>query len=157
LQYYANRTIRRYPNRHVLAIRTEHFWSDYDNLNQLLRLGGQQGLYNKSDPWHNFPNDTTAASIAVTVRTAVRHEDWRNLPINMTVNAAGIFSLCCALLEAKELQVYLEILERADNLDAAAKLQSKMALLQQCGGGGQDEGFQSLDELGTKCRNGTKG
>ena len=150
VQYYANRTLRRYHannnnhRRHVLAIRTEHFWSDFAQLDYL--LGGRVGAY-------QHPNNGGI--------TAYRHESQHIVPINMTSSAQGIFNLCCALLQdhhhhhesrgiavdnGSEISIYLEILDRADNLNATAKRQSKMALLQQCGA------FQSLEDLTTSCR-----
>jgi hypothetical protein len=125
-----------------LAIRTEHFWSDFLELDYLL---GGRGTY-------QHPNGITA----------FRHDSKHIVPINMTTSAQGVFNLCCALLQdhhhhhdqgmdvyssgSSEIAVYLEILERADNLNATAKLQSKMALLQRCGG------FQSLHDMSETCR-----
>jgi hypothetical protein len=133
----------------VLAIRTEHFWNDFEHLDYLL---GGRGHY-------QHPNGGI---------TAYRHESQHIVPINMTGTARGMFNLCCALLQdhlhhddnddtdidlsssittgPSEIAIYLEILERADNLNATAKRQSKMALLEQCGG------FQSLDDLTQSCR-----
>jgi hypothetical protein len=127
-QFYINRRPVRYEERNVLAIRTEHLWSDFLQLDQLL---GGQGEYQR-------PNGVVA----------FRHKLKKRIPpANMMVNAQDIIYLCCELLSIGEIQVYWQILERADNLDDTSKQQSKMALLDQCGGG-----FHTLDDLQQKCQ-----
>ena len=106
-QYYAKQSIQRYTEHEVFAIRTEHLWKDYRDIDVL--LGGKNGT--------NSHHGNKVANKGTGKFTSLSQKSRTNL--------------CCALIN--EMVVYEEILWRAVNIDNAAYFESMNNLLNDCG------------------------
>ena len=103
--YYAQRSIWKYPDKEVFALRTEHR-EDMVALDKLLGGNGE------------FEQDRE-----------VSHGSEGYVPSPLSTEAYQ--KLCCVL--ETEIEVYQDILERARNLDATAKQESLDSLREKCG------------------------
>jgi len=93
-RFYASKTIWKFPDTAVYAIRTEHLSEDFNNLNTL--LGG-------------------AADRNITLEPEDEGSSNPNMPItNKSLSTKGMLGLCCSL--RSEIEVYETILRRAKNV-----------------------------------------
>ena len=105
-QFYANHTVDQYPDKHVLAIRTEHEWDDLVNLDQ--QLGGT-GKFKKAGLHVSHGSETYQAA---------------------QLSEQGYHKLCCVLLN--EMDIYRSLLLRAVNLNETAKRETLQSLYEKC-------------------------
>lgn len=105
-QYYAEKTVFKYPEKEVFGVRTEHENDDMKALDLL--IGGSA----KFDSIEKYSHGS---------------EIYMPSPISIE----AYHKLCCVLSD--EIEVYLHILNRASNLDQAAKQQSEDSLREKCG------------------------
>ncbi|CAB9504911.1 expressed unknown protein [Seminavis robusta] len=106
-RYYASSTAYAFPDKEVLAIRTENEWEDIQHLANNY-LGG------------NTTFDNTKA---------VSHGSEKHHPSPITQEAYR--KLCCVLEE--EIEIYLDLLDRAQNLSEGAKKETDWNLREKCG------------------------
>ena len=104
--YYAQRSIWKYPEKEVFAIRTEHEWDDTVALDHL--LGGNANFVQNRDVSHGS-------------------EGYAPSPLS----TQAYQKLCCAL--ESEIEIYQDILERAINLDFRAKEEDLDSIREKCG------------------------
>jgi hypothetical protein len=106
-EFYVNKTISVYPDREVLVVRTEHEWDDVVDLA------------------NNFLGGNTDFSVT----ESVSHGSEKYQPSPITTE--GYQKLCCVL--EREIEVYIDLLERAANLSPEAKEESIESLKEKCG------------------------
>ena len=104
--YYAQRSIWKYPNKEVFAIRTEHEWDDIVALDRM--LGGNANFVENRD---------------------VSHGSEGYVPSPLSKQAYQ--KLCCAL--ESEIEIYQDILERVINLNSRAKQDELESIREKCG------------------------
>jgi len=117
--YYANKTIWAYPDKELFAIRTEHEWEDMVALDKQLGGTGRFGPTTESSSHHNTKTSQNAA---------VSHGSEGYIP--SPISTQGYHKLCCVLHE--EIQIYMDLLQRAQNLNATAKQESISDLADKC-------------------------
>ena len=122
INYYTERTIQKYPGKGVLVVRTESLWDDLKDLD--LKLGG-------------------FGSFGSLEGTKDTHGSEQYHKINDTLPAAGYQLLCCAMQE--EMHTYRRLLDRAVNLDEAAKIFSTTSAARRCG-------FSSWNDMVDQCK-----
>jgi len=116
-EYYANHSIRMFPEMEVLVVRTEYLWQDLIHLDQ--SLGGPGRFKNQGQGRNQNSNDTLLISMK---------EHGRG---NSIIQPHQQLQLCCVLW--KELQVYQDILLGAINLNESDKNETVKNLADQCG------------------------
>ncbi|CAB9497396.1 expressed unknown protein [Seminavis robusta] len=104
--YYAKETMLRYPDKEIMAIRTEQEWEDLLHLDKF--LGG--------------------AGIIKDVQREITHGSADFAPSPLSIPA--IQKLCCVLVQ--EIELYATILHRALNLSPQAKQESLHDVYQTC-------------------------
>jgi hypothetical protein len=105
-EYYVSKTIQRFPQTEVFAVRTTHMWEDVVALDRL--LGGSGKFVNHG--------------------RAISHGSEKFYSSPVSKEAYG--KLCCVL--EHEIYLYLDALKRSINLDALTKLESEEDLRQKC-------------------------
>jgi hypothetical protein len=111
-RYYHNKTLRKYPEKEVWALRSDHVLEDLNALEVL--LGGEDGQYgleyaaNLTSPFANFMQKQTLSGKVTKL-------------------------LCCALRD--EFVVVNDVLHRAANFDNVMKYQAWSETLNRCGFG----------------------
>ena len=108
--YHANRTIYRYPNRDVFAVRQESLWDDLRSIERYLG-GNPRRLFEREGP-------------------TITHGSGRFRYRASLDPVIGPRILCCPML--KEIETYIDIVERAVNLDSGQKSNSLKGLLSKC-------------------------
>ena len=106
-EYYAKHSIWKYPNREIFGIRTDHEWEDMVNLD--LMLGGTG----------NFSNHGKAES-----HGSDKYKKAR-------ISQEAYRKLCCVL--EKEIDIFLNILKRVENLTHKQKQETIDSLYDKCG------------------------
>lgn len=106
-RYYSKWTVWKYPQKEVFAIRTEHEWADMIALDKFIGGSGNYVQPGKSES----------------------HGSEKYAPSPLSEEAYQ--KLCCAL--ESEIEIYLSLLDKALNLDAAAMKESEDKLKQKCG------------------------
>jgi len=106
--YYALHTFWKYPDKEVFVIRTEHEWDDMVNLDK--QIGGSG---NYSAEWNRKESHGSEKYHKQDLTTTAYHK------------------LCCVL--ENELEIYLDIVKRAENLSDQDKSQAEEDLRQKCG------------------------
>jgi hypothetical protein len=106
-RYYASETVLKYPDRPVMAVRTEHAWEDIISLDK--QLGGTG----------NF----TMAGLHYSHGS----EKWTKDSLSIE----GYHILCCALRH--EMETYMYLLNKAVNLKQEQKQESMEDLFEKCG------------------------
>jgi hypothetical protein len=114
-RYYATNTTQAYPNKEVLVVRTEFLWKDLQGIELL--LGGGEIVQSQ---WNN--------------QVSTKYKKYDQL------SQAGAQLLCCAMTD--EITAYINILNKAVNLNMEARSHSFAYLLRRCG----VESFQKLEE-----------
>lgn len=105
-KYYTHKTLQKFPEKEVLAIRTEHEWDDLMALDR--QLGGSGNYRRKENVSHGS-------------------EHYNLSPLS----TQAYQKLCCVL--EKEIDIYILILERSINLEESAKQESIQVLRDKCG------------------------
>lgn len=124
-EYYANKTIHRYPNKEVFVVRTDREIQDVEDLDR--KLGGSGNLHG-----------------SVSIQT-FGSESYKN---KMALSKSGYQKLCCVL--EKELAIYESLIERAKNLDRDEKERTVAEVHRSCGIGDVEEWRrQCLQQLNT--------
>ncbi|CAB9500674.1 expressed unknown protein [Seminavis robusta] len=106
-RHYFSNTILLYPEKEVFGIRTEHQFADMELVDKW--VGGKGKAWNRDNPF--------------------THGSQHFAPSPLSVEATN--KLCCTL--SSEIEVYLDIFDKAINLDLAAKREAEDRLRQQCG------------------------
>ena len=122
-EYYFNETVGEYPSKGVLVVRTESLWDDLKDLD--LKLGGYGSFGSLEGLVDSHGSETYRQS-------------------NSTFSDYDFGLLCCGMQD--EMHIYRRLLERALNLDEAAKSESITAAAQRCG-------FSSWNEMVNDCTN----
>jgi hypothetical protein len=107
--YYQNMTFDRYPERPVLALRTEHIWEDLKRVEQL--LGGSGDHFSRAGKDHTWGS-----------------EEYH---VHGGLSPSGVQTFCCFL--AAEMQIYDSLLRKAVNLSPSEKEATLAKLYDQCG------------------------
>lgn len=121
MRYYYNKTIKEFPSKAVLVVRTENLWDDLKDLDLKLDGYGSFGGLEGSKDSHGS-------------------EQYRNT--NNTLSSQDFTQLCCALQD--EMHIYRRLLERSVNLDEASKNATITGAARRCG-------FSSWNEMVDAC------
>mgnify|MGYP005841851269 CR=1 FL=1 len=105
-EYYASKSIWKYPDKEVFGIRTEHEWEDMVELDK--RMGGTG----------NFSNEGKSIS----------HGSEKYHPSPVSTEAYQ--KLCCVL--EQEIEIYMDIMDRVDNLNEEQKQEGIEKLRVKC-------------------------
>jgi hypothetical protein len=125
-RYYGEETFLKYPNKEVLAVRTEYEWEDLIHLDRW--LGGK--------------------GIQKDVRYEVTHGSTDYVPSPLSQQAYQ--KLCCVLVD--EIEFFFLILDKALNLNPAQKRESRQDLFQSCNiASSQDSSFPSWNAWKVAC------
>jgi hypothetical protein len=106
--YYHNMTSRRYPERPVLALRTEHLWDDVKRVDRLL---GGSGIFPRAGEARTWGSE--------------------QYHVHEGLSPSGVRTFCCIL--AAELQIYEILLREAVNLSPSEKEMTLIKVYDQCG------------------------
>ena len=127
---YAAITIKPFPEKEILVLRTEELWSDVRKLNRFLLLPNDGGGNNEDDD--NDRNDMIARqrNISLDHRLTWTYgsEDFK---VKSKLNAVGKAILCCFL--SNENQIYEDLMRRAVNLNSEEKNKYLNTLYTDCG------------------------
>lgn len=104
--YYVKSTIRAYPDKEVMVVRTEHLWEDLQGIESI--LGG--GTINREA----YKDQTHGSGQA----------------LKGGLSRCGARALCCSLQD--EIRIFTEVLEMASNLDDSKKKQTMDDLYERC-------------------------
>lgn len=122
-QHYINNTLRILPNREILVVRTAELWPDLKALDEWLGGTGRFGRGIEG--------------------TAVTHGSHRYA--NPVLNSTSMLAACCALLP--ELNVYLDLLDKAANLDHVTKDLERKEAVKRCGPKSWEELLESCSGM----------
>ena len=106
-EYYARKSIWKFPGKEVFGIRTEHEWNDMVQLDKL--LGGTG----------NFTNEAKSVS----------HGSEKYIPA--PVSESAYHKLCCVL--EREIEIYMDLLDSVENLSKQQKQESIDSVREKCG------------------------
>eukprot|EP00531_Pseudo-nitzschia_arenysensis_P010848 CAMPEP_0116139552 /NCGR_PEP_ID=MMETSP0329-20121206/13373_1 /TAXON_ID=697910 /ORGANISM="Pseudo-nitzschia arenysensis, Strain B593" /LENGTH=435 /DNA_ID=CAMNT_0003634603 /DNA_START=15 /DNA_END=1322 /DNA_ORIENTATION=- len=109
--YYYRLTLQKYPQKDIVAIRTDHMWEDLQQLEY--NLGGSALIQG---------NTTGHAEIA--------HGSHAYPVSDKIKDSRGLQIICCAI--SSEAKIYIELIERAINLSAEQKQESLNAFQERC-------------------------
>eukprot|EP00533_Pseudo-nitzschia_delicatissima_P010217 CAMPEP_0116079070 /NCGR_PEP_ID=MMETSP0327-20121206/947_1 /TAXON_ID=44447 /ORGANISM="Pseudo-nitzschia delicatissima, Strain B596" /LENGTH=605 /DNA_ID=CAMNT_0003569673 /DNA_START=72 /DNA_END=1886 /DNA_ORIENTATION=- len=109
--YYYRRAFLKYPQKDIVAIRTEHMWEDLQNLEY--KLGGSALVQGNA-----------------TGHKTVTHGSSKFGASEKLKDAKGIQVICCAI--SSESLIYIELLVRAVNLSREQKKESLTAFGERC-------------------------
>lgn len=112
-----------FPNTEILVVRTAELWHDLKALDEWL---GGTGYFGRAIEG-----------------TAVTHGSHRYA--NPVLNSTSMLAACCALLP--ELNIYLELLAKAANLDEVTKELERKDAIQRCGPNSWDELRESCSAI----------
>ena len=107
--HYANQTIHAFPTKEIMVIRTEYMWSDLNTLEG--HLGG---------------GNTTTATL-----TEELFQEEKKEAVSTILSNQSHHTLCCALQE--EIGVYVDLVQRAMNLDDSSRQETLGSLWKKCG------------------------
>jgi hypothetical protein len=105
-RYYGEETFLKYPNKEVLVVRTEHEWEDLFRLDRWL---GGKGIHKDA-------------------RYEITHGSTSYVPSPLSPQSYQ--KLCCVLVD--EIEMFFLILDKARNLNAAQKHESRQEVYQTC-------------------------
>lgn len=105
--YYAWKSLLQFPEKEVLAVRTEQEWEDLIHLDKFI---GGSGQFKRAGRKHSWGSSNYLPS---------------------PVSTEAYHKLCCVLKD--EIGMYLYILNQASNLDEAARKESEDSLREKCG------------------------
>jgi len=116
-QFYASHTFKKYDDKEILVIRTEHLWRDTNELNRLLLLD-------------------TDGSDATTEEEflpegLVRSYGSEQYPVKSGLSKLGKVVFCCFLID--EIQIFRDLTWQAANLDDLEKQKYLDGLYDDCG------------------------
>lgn len=107
-QWYYEKTVRSYPGREILAVRTEHLWDDFKHLD--IATGGSGKFAN---------HGSVANKIHGKLKTTTKDPTPEQLR-----------ALCCVLWE--EIELYQEIVNEAENFPYSTKLETMQDVWSTC-------------------------
>lgn len=107
-EYYHKGTLEKFPDKEVLAVRTEHLWDDIEKLD---KATGGQGVFTHAGK--------------------VKNENIQTQETKIDPTAEQLRDLCCILWE--DIETYQKIVNRARNLDYQSKLQTSQDVWSTCG------------------------
>jgi hypothetical protein len=105
-RYYGEQTFLKYPNKEVLAVRTEHEWEDLLHLDTWL---GGKGI--RKDARYEVNHGSTGY-------------------VSSSLSQQSYQKLCCVLVD--EIEYFFLILDKALNLNPAKKYESRQEVFQTC-------------------------
>lgn len=109
--YYYRRTFRKYPEKDIVVIRTDHLWEDLQNLEY--KLGGTASIQGES-----------------TGHDSQTHGSGKYSTSEKVTDPKDLQALCCAI--SSEARIYIELIERAINLSDEEKKESLQAFEKRC-------------------------
>ena len=125
IKHYADKTIRRFPDKEILVVRTHRLWEDIQEL----------------DIWLGGSGDFGGAEGSAVTHGSEHHRDSHK---NEYLSEAASQQLCCSLLQ--DMTVYRELIQTAANLNEAAKTAELAYLVSRCSA-------RSWSELTESCSN----
>ena len=109
--YYYRRAFLKYPEKDIVAIRTDHMWEDLQRLEYL--LGG-----------------TALVQGEATGHVTVSHGSHKYVASEKITDPNQLQGMCCVILS--EAKIYMELIERAINLSEEQKKESITAFQKRC-------------------------
>jgi hypothetical protein len=130
-EFYARETIRKYPDKEVLIVRTEHLWDDIDSLNMALAetLVKYGAVYNAT--LLHDRNKTASKSTFSHLKNHTHSFGSEGYKVKSGLSKEGKEILCCHLSEDN--QVFEDIVRGAVNIGEEEKESYLNLLYDDCG------------------------